>query len=142
MKGNKVRGTLAGSAVVALLAAISDFKTWQDFLLYIASTAGGAVVLWAVIEVADNLYHKATKEQQWLPYNLKYYGALVLAFVIPLGSNAILLYTGAVHWSYLTVAAIIAGVYQLAQTIHWEQDETQEGKAVLATLDEGGKGTP
>jgi hypothetical protein len=137
MVGTKLRGGVAGSAIVALLAAVANFKTWEEFIVWAASTTGGAILLWGIIEGVDAAWHRLDPKHGWAPYNLKFYGAHALAFAIPLGSYPIMVYFGWATWGVAGLVAAITGVYQLSQTIHWEQDETQETKATEKAVDEG-----
>jgi uncharacterized membrane protein HdeD (DUF308 family) len=134
-KSNNIRGVVSSGAVLAVLAAIADFKTWQDFVVWAASAAGAALLLWGILEIVSTAVERASNGTKTLKGDVKFYLAQFLAFAIPLGFWGLML---AFHWAPWGIAGLIAQItaaYKLSQTIHWEETETQPGGE---NIDQGG----
>lgn len=112
----KVRRVLAPLAVgtgVFPVATGGNFDLAQ-LLAWLGSTVGAGVVVYGAIELAEKYAQKA------LPSNIKFYSALVLSYLVPVGAYLATVWLGWIPWNVaLLIGAVVTG-YQTAETVHFE----------------------
>lgn len=115
-----VRGVAGGGALVALLAALAQFKSWEEAAIWASSSVGGGLLLWGIVEASHKpLQHVFPKSYR----TIKFYLAQVLAFAIPIGSYTAMVWLGWATWGFAGLIASVAAAYNLSQTIHWEEGD-------------------
>lgn len=115
-----VRGVVGGGALVALLAALAQFKTWEEAVVWAGTSVGGGLLLWGIVEgLHGPLKHIFPKVYR----TIKFYLAQLLAFAIPVGSYFIMLHYGWATWGFAGLVASVTAAYNLSQTIHWEEGD-------------------
>jgi hypothetical protein len=106
-------------------ASGGDFDLTQ-FLLWLATSSGAGLAVFATIEYAEKLLHKAFSP------NFKFYSAIVLSYVYPVGAYLATVGAGWQEWSVGLLAASVAVGYQVSQTIHYETPSPAPEAAVPA----------
>lgn len=134
-KSKAVRGAVGSGAVAALIAAIAQFNSFESFLIWALTAAGGGVIVWGLIELWD-----AASKQAGRPLNpdLKMYVAQALAIGIPVAGTYVAYRLKLIELDYAHVVGMIAVVYQISQTIHWEASSEPHVEAHPPEGDSGG----
>lgn len=122
---NKVRGVTLSGAFAALLASIANFKTWEEFIVWAATSAGAGVLLWGIVELVKAAVKNASNGKKELNSDVSFYLAQALALAIPIGAYSLELWFGWATWGIAGLVASITVAYQLSQTIHWEKADTE-----------------
>jgi hypothetical protein len=103
--------TLAATAVVGATQHLG----WEQMLLFALSQGGAALIVFKIMEVIIKL----TRDQ--INANAKFYSAMALAFIVPVGAYLMQLLFQFVQWDPAGfIGAILIG-YAVSQSIHWEQ---------------------
>jgi hypothetical protein len=87
--------------------------TLAEFLTWAATTAGGGVVVFGLIEFVNKLI-----EPRQLPPDVKFYGAMLLAFLVPLAAYIAEIALGIATWGLDGLFLSIATGYMISQAVH------------------------
>lgn len=111
-KSKTARATLATAATLGAVAVVGDFQSWEQFLWWAAGSVGAGIFVFASIQAAEKVIRRP------LDSTVKFYTALLLSFIVPVGA-----YLGLVYVLAATpfdrdelLAAIIVG---LRKSVHY-----------------------
>lgn len=113
-----VRGAAGTAAIMAMLAALSQFKTVQEAVVWVGTSAGGGIALWGIVALASGPLKRIFPTTY---RTIKFYLAQGLAFAIPIGAYTVMVNYGWATWGYAGLVASVAAAYNLSQLIHWEE---------------------
>lgn len=92
-------------------------ESLESLLTYLAGAVGTGALVFIIIQLAEKLYRKP------LPPNVAFYGAMVLAFLIPLAAYGALVATGKMPFTWMGLIAEVGVGYMVSQAIHWHAPE-------------------
>jgi hypothetical protein len=121
--GGNLARTIGSTAGIAAVASSFDPAVWsspKEFLTWAGTTAGTGLLIFGLIEGVDKLLRPRGKQ---LSGTVKFYGAVVLAFLIPFAAWAGLASQGHAEWGAAGVLAAILSGLRVAETLHFEGEK-------------------
>jgi hypothetical protein len=97
-------------------------QDFRDLLTYLAGGVGSGALVFILVQLAEKLYRKP------LPPSVAFYGAMFLAFAVPLAAYGVLVATGTTPFTWMGLIAEFGIGYTVSQAIHWHApDDTISG---------------